>query len=141
MELIAGDVEAVHLGVADPDALLVAARIERAFDFQTGFGRRCTDQLDHGKAICERPAARVLRDVAEQPVLELVPLRRAGRIVVDTDDEPGLIGQLLQFDLPEPHSRTIRAAASILVPSDSALVPCDRASNGSTPRRTQPYHS
>ena len=111
MELIAGDVEAVHLGVADPDALLVAARIERAFDFQTGFGRRCTDQLDHGKAICERPAAPVLRDVAEQPVLDLVPLRRAGRIVVDTDDEPGLVGQLLQFDLPEPHSRTIRAAA------------------------------
>ena len=31
MELIAGDVEAVHLGVADPDALLVAARIERDF--------------------------------------------------------------------------------------------------------------
>src|SRR5512132_4645663 len=25
--------------------------------------------------------------------------------------EPGLVGQLLQFDLPEPHSRTIRAAA------------------------------
>ena len=49
MELIAGDVEAVHLGVADPDALLVAARSERAFDFQTGFGRRCTDQLDHAR--------------------------------------------------------------------------------------------
>ena len=25
--------------------------------------------------------------------------------------EPGLVGELLQFDLPQPHARTIRAAA------------------------------
>src|SRR5437763_9135276 len=69
MELIAGDVEAFHLGFADLDALLIAARVECALDFQTGLGRRRSDQLDHGKAIRERPAAPVLRDVAEQPVL------------------------------------------------------------------------
>ena len=48
-----------------------------------------------------------LRDVAEQPVLDLVPFRCAGRIVVDADHEPGLVGQLLQFELPEAHTRTI----------------------------------
>jgi hypothetical protein len=32
MELIAGDVEALHCGLADLDSLLVAARVERAFD-------------------------------------------------------------------------------------------------------------
>jgi hypothetical protein len=36
MELIAGNVEAFHLGFADLDALLIAARIECALDFQTG---------------------------------------------------------------------------------------------------------
>ena len=85
MELIAGDVEAVHCGFADLDALLVAARVERAFDLQTGLGGRRPDQLDHGKAIRQWPAAPVLRDVAEQPVLDLVPFRCAGRIVVDAD--------------------------------------------------------
>ena len=74
MELIAGDVEAFHCGFADLDALLVAARVECALDLQTGLGRRRADQLDHGKAIRKRPAAPVLRDVAEQPVLDLVPL-------------------------------------------------------------------
>ena len=74
MELIASDVEAFHLGFADLDALLIAAGVECALDFQTGLGRGRTDQLDHGKAIRERPAAPVLRDVAEQPVLDLVPL-------------------------------------------------------------------
>src|SRR5215207_9364545 len=111
MELIAGDVEAFHLGFADLDALLVAAGVECALDFQTGLGCRRTDQLDHGKAIRQRPAAPVLRDVAEQPVLDLVPLRCTWRIVVDTDREPRLVGELLQLDLQEPHTRTIRAAA------------------------------
>ena len=69
MELIAGDVEAFHLGFSDLDAFLVAARVECALDFQTRLGRRRADQLDHGKAIRERPAAPVLRDVAEQPML------------------------------------------------------------------------
>jgi hypothetical protein len=44
------------------------------FDLETGLGGCCPDQLDHGQAIRERPAAPVLRDVAEQPVLDLVPL-------------------------------------------------------------------
>jgi hypothetical protein len=66
MEVIAGDVQRRHLGVADLDALLVGPRIERAFDFQSGFRRRGADQLDDGDTIRERPATPVLRDVAEQ---------------------------------------------------------------------------
>src|SRR5580700_8635806 len=111
MELITGDVEAFHCGFADFDALLVAARVERAFDLQTGRGGRGPDQFDDGNASCQRPAAPVLRDVAEQPVLDLVPCRWAGRIVVDADHEPGFVGQFLQFELPEAHTGTIRAAA------------------------------
>ena len=51
MELIGGDVEAPHRGIADFDALLIAARIERAFDLEPGVGGGCADQLDHGKTI------------------------------------------------------------------------------------------
>jgi hypothetical protein len=68
MELVAGHVEAFHCGFADLDAFLVAARVERAFDRQTGLGGRRADQFDHGKTIRKRPAAPVLRDVAEQSV-------------------------------------------------------------------------
>ena len=87
MELIACDVEACHLGFADLDALAIAAGVERAFDLEAGLGGGRSDQLDHGQAIRERPAAPVLRDMAEQPVLNLVPLRCAWRIVVDVDHE------------------------------------------------------
>ena len=74
MERIANDVEAFHLGFADLDALAVAARIDCAFDPETGFGRRCSDQLDYGQAIRERPGTPILCDVAEQAMLDLVPL-------------------------------------------------------------------
>src|SRR5262245_53550065 len=83
VERIPLDGELAHLGLADPDALLVGALVEGAFDLQTGFGRRAPDQLDHRRPAFQRLAAPVLRDVAEQPVLDLVPLRGARRIVVD----------------------------------------------------------
>ena len=93
------------------DALLVGRGIERALDFQAGFGRGRGDQLDHGHAIDEWSPAPGLGDVAEQAVLDLVPLRRAGRIVMDVEHEAGLVGELLQLDLPQPDTRSIRAAA------------------------------
>jgi hypothetical protein len=57
-----------------------------------------------------QPAAPVLCDVAEQPVLDLVPFRRAGRIVVDADHEPGLVSQpcvtwVHTFSRDRPHVR------------------------------------
>src|ERR1039458_4118043 len=111
MEQVACDIEGFHLGVADFDALFVGACVERALDAQSGFGRGCLDQFDDGQSVGERSAAPRLRDVAEQSMLDLVPLRRARRIVMDVDDEPCRIGEFLQFDFPQPDTRSIRAAA------------------------------
>ena len=111
MECIALDVEGLHLGLADFDTLFVGRGIEGALDFQAGFGGRRSNQLDHGHAIDEWSPAPSLRDVAEQAVLDLVPLRRARRIVMDVEHEAGLVGELLQFDLPQPDAGSIRAAA------------------------------
>ena len=74
MEGVAADVEVLHFGVGDLDALLIGPLIERTLDLEPGFGRRRGDQLDHCSAADERFGAPVLRDVAEQPVLDLVPL-------------------------------------------------------------------
>ena len=57
------------------------------------------------------PAAPGLREVAEQAVLDPVPLRCARRIMVDVEHEPGLVGEPLQLDLPQPDACAIRAAA------------------------------
>src|SRR4029077_3387230 len=111
MECVALDVERLHLGIADFDALFVGRGIERALDFEAGCGCRRGYQLDYGHAIDEWSPAPGLRDVAEQAVLDLIPLRRAGRIMMDVEHEAGLVGELLQLDLPQPDARSIRAAA------------------------------
>jgi hypothetical protein len=56
----AGEVETLHLDIADLDALLVGPRVERALDLQSGLRRRRADQLDDGDAIRQRPPAPVL---------------------------------------------------------------------------------
>jgi hypothetical protein len=65
MERVALDVETLHLGGADLDALQVGARAEHTLDLQSSLGRGCADELDDGDTIRQRPAAPVLRDVAE----------------------------------------------------------------------------
>src|SRR5258707_3834953 len=105
------DVECLHLGLADFDALFVGRGVERALDSQTGFGGGRSNQLDHGHSIDEWSPAPSLGDVAEQAVLDLIPLRRARRIVMDVEHEAGLVGELLQLDFPQPDTRSIRAAA------------------------------
>src|ERR1700722_2567137 len=43
-------------------------------------------------------------------MLDLVPLAGSGRQVVDRDVNIQLASQLLQFELPQPHARSIAAA-------------------------------
>jgi hypothetical protein len=86
MERVALDVEGLHLGIADFDALLVGRGVERALDFQAGFCRRRSNQLDYRHAIDEWSPAPGLRDVAEQAVLDLVPLCAAETCEERSDD-------------------------------------------------------
>jgi hypothetical protein len=59
--------------------------------------------------------------VAEQAVLDPVPLRGAGRIVVDVEHEAGGVGELLQLDLPQPYAGAVGAAAVAVIVSSLAL--------------------
>jgi ribosomal protein S18 acetylase RimI-like enzyme len=111
MECVALDVEGHHLGIDDFDTLFVGGGVERAFDPQAGLGGRGGNQLDHAHAIDEGAPAPGLRDVAEQAMLDLIPLRGARRIMMDMEPEAGLVGELLQLDLQQPDTRSIRAAA------------------------------
>ena len=91
MERIALDGELAHLGLLDADAFRVGALVEGALDGEAGLGCGPADQLDHRGPALQRLAAPVLRDVTEQPVLDLVPFRGSGRIVVDMKREAALV--------------------------------------------------
>jgi hypothetical protein len=77
MERIACDVESCHLGILDLDALVIDPGVGCTRDFQAGFRGGRANQLDDSDTIRQRPPPPVLRDMAEEAVLDLVPLRRA----------------------------------------------------------------
>ena len=83
MECIDLNVEELHLGFLDPDALFVAALVEGTLDLEPGFGCCRANQFDDRHAALQRFPAPVLCDVAKHPMLDLVPFRGPRRIVVD----------------------------------------------------------
>jgi hypothetical protein len=83
VECVTLDVEGGHLRVGHLDALRVGARIEFTPHRQSGPGRCGSDQFDHRLAAGQGLTSSGPRDVAEQPMLDLVPLRSTGRIVAN----------------------------------------------------------
>ena len=82
MKGITGYVEGRHFLVGDFDAFWIGVGIEFAADRQAGLGCGVRDQFDRDDNACERRSTPVLGDVAEHPVLDLVPLLgSAGRIL------------------------------------------------------------
>jgi len=100
MECIAFDVEGGHFGVADFDSLGVAIGVEFAANREAVLRGGCRDQLDNRRPARQGLAAPILCNVTEQAVFDLVPFRRAGRIVADDDGQTRLVGELLQLDFP-----------------------------------------
>jgi len=56
-----------------------------------------------------------LRDVTEQAMLYFVPFRRAGRIVANANRQPRFVGEFLQFDFPQAHTRAIGPATVAVI--------------------------
>src|SRR5512138_11981 len=102
--------QVTHLGRSDDDAGLIASLIELRLDAESGSRSRVTDQLDEGLDGPERTSAPVLRDVAEEPMLDLVPLARARRDVRDVDGQAQVVGEPLQRGLPAARPIAVAAA-------------------------------
>jgi hypothetical protein len=100
MEICCGDVEAGDLVVGHLGALLVEVIVQPTLDGEPGLRGRAGDQLDDDLMCQQRLAAPVLGNEREQSMLDAVPLAGAGRQVGDSDRQPGLVGECLQFGLP-----------------------------------------
>src|SRR3954451_11074460 len=97
--------------VRDPHASRVGARVEFGLDAQARPGRGSAKQLDDYLVADEWPPTPVLGDVAEHPVLDLVPLGSPRREVADPEAQAGRIRHLLEGHLPEAGSVRVAPAA------------------------------
>jgi hypothetical protein len=81
VEVVAVEVQGGDLLVGHLYACLVCAFVESGVDLQAGAGARRGDQADDRLVAGQRPSAPVDADLAEQLVLDPVPLARAGRVI------------------------------------------------------------
>jgi hypothetical protein len=82
---VALDRQGIQALPAGRDARGVLAGVQGGLDAQTAAGAGRRDGLDDHLVAGQWPAPPVDGDVGEQPVLDLVPLRRARRVVADRD--------------------------------------------------------
>ncbi len=68
---------------------------------EAGGRGRCGDELDDHLVGEQRLAAPVPGDEREHAMLDAVPLAGVGRMMRNADGDAGLVGELLQSDLPE----------------------------------------
>jgi len=101
VEIMGTQSDSLHLLLRDLDLGRVAPCIQTGLDLQARRRRRRGDQLDNDLVAHQRPTTPVHRDVREQPMLDLVPLTRARREVADGNLQARLVGEPLQFHLPE----------------------------------------
>src|ERR1700758_3938681 len=107
--VVAGDVDGGDLVFGDLDLCGVDGRVQAGVDLQAGGGGG--DQVEDHLVAAQRPAAPVDADEREQPVLDLVPLRRSRRKMAELEFQASVVREALQLDLPQMHARAVPAAA------------------------------
>src|SRR5579883_1779759 len=127
----------MHLVLCDLDTGGVLVGVELRLDSETSGGPGVANELNHGLPCAQGLATPVLGDVAEQAVLDLVPLAGARRKVGDHDSHVELVGPLLQ--LPFPRAGAV-AVAPTGVRSDEQLL-CVRIDRPRWPRRSHVMRS
>jgi hypothetical protein len=106
---VGGDRQGAQLLGGDGQPERIVAGIEFGLHVQPGAGSGRGDRGEDDLVAGQRAAAPVHRDLREQPVLNLVPLRGARRKVADGDRQAGVGGQGRQLGLPQPIAVAVRA--------------------------------
>ena len=81
MKPVLFDIETCHLLICYFNAFWVPVLIKLGVDGQSCFGRRIADEVNYDSLTDKGPSSPVVRNVAEHPVFDLIPLTRAGREV------------------------------------------------------------
>src|SRR4030095_1673787 len=88
--------------------------VEGAVDDQSGLGARTTDQADNGFIVSQRLSAPVLADLAEESMLDGIPLGGPGRIVTNGHPQLVAINQFfLESQLPGVTTCAVAPAVSL----------------------------
>jgi hypothetical protein len=109
VEIAAGDVDVGQLVVGDGDACWVARLIKTTANGEAAIGAGGGDQFDDDLVGEQGLASPVAGYEREEPVLDPVPLGRTGRQMADDQRKTRLVGEPLEFALPQPAAGAVAA--------------------------------
>ena len=107
----------IHQGeffIWDLDTCRVLVGVQFRANGEAVFGGGRRNQTDDNLETNQRLSSPVLRDEAEEAVFNFVPFAGAWRQVAYSDNQSGLIGQLLQHRLPKPDAASVAATICCL---------------------------
>src|SRR5260370_23095472 len=107
MELVRQQRNGSQLLVGDLDARRIFVGVQLGAYFQPLIGLGVSNQIDYYLMAPEWPAALVLADKGEEPMLDLVPFAGARRKVAHREVETGLVGESTQAYAKTFHSGTV----------------------------------
>ena len=111
MKLIPVDMDRCQGVVRDLFPRWIRIGVECRPDVEPRVGGGGANQVDNHLMADQRAAPPILRDIGKQAMFNLVPFTRARGQMTDRQPQPCLIGQLLQFGLPQPGAHPIAAPA------------------------------
>src|SRR2546428_3550509 len=94
--------QSLHLLFADLDTDGRAVLIQRGLHGETRSGRGMANEIDDDLMTDQGPSPPMLGNMSKHPMLDRLPLTGPWRKVPPIDRDTHLIGQLLQFHLPQP---------------------------------------
>src|SRR5688572_10043167 len=100
VKVTASQRQALHVGLRDLDSGGIAILVQPRLDAEPLAGSCASDEVDDRLEARQGLSSPVLRDVAEEPVFDLIPLARTRWEVADMDTKACLVGQILEFDFP-----------------------------------------
>src|SRR5215831_9158784 len=102
MKLRWREIQVLHLLSTDLNTGWIGILIQLGLDGEARIGRGMTNYIDDYLVINQRPPPPILGNMTKHPMLDLIPLTGPRRKVPDVDRQPDRIGELLEFDLPQP---------------------------------------
>ena len=111
MEVMPRDQDIAHLLVSYAYPEGIAPEVGRRSNLQASLRGCRANQADHDPKACQRSRSPVFGNVAEDAVLDLVPLAGPRREVADGDRKSSLACKPLKLALPKAYAIAVAAAA------------------------------
>src|SRR3989454_11304365 len=111
MECVRGQADGLHLLLGDFNTGLILVGVDGRFDFQSRLGGGAANELYDRSATDQRASAPVLGNMAEHPMLDLVPFAGTRRKVTHRNVQTQIRGKVLQFHFPEARPVAVSAAS------------------------------